>query len=114
MVYGHGFRNVGGFSGEYWDRSGVDRCSPDGDDALRRQLLSELSEWSVEETVADDRDLGGVQVSLEGELYVVAGKGFCFEEGFSLLSVFCLEKDVYLACVGCDVYVCRACYVFTV
>ena len=41
--------------------------------------------------MADDRDLGGVQVFVEGELYVVAGKGFCFEEGFSLLLVFGLE-----------------------
>ena len=44
MIDGDGFRNVGGVGGEYKDGSGIDGCSADGDDALRRQLLSELGE----------------------------------------------------------------------
>ena len=36
-------------------------------------------------------------MSVELELDVVAGKGFCFQEGFGLLLGFCLKKDVLLA-----------------
>ena len=72
VVNGDGFGNVGRVGGENQDGGGVDRCSADGDDALRRQLLSELGKWGVAEEVANNGYLGGVEVSMEGKLYVVA------------------------------------------
>ena len=47
MVDGDGFGVVGGVCGEDKYGDGVYRSSSDGDDALRRQLLSEFGERSV-------------------------------------------------------------------
>ena len=49
-------------------------------------------------------------MSVELELDVVAGKGFCFQEGFGLLLGFCLKKDVLLALGWEHVNVCSSCY----
>ena len=108
MVNGDCFEDVCGVGIQDDGGSTVDGGSSDGDDALRRQLLSELKKGSVLEEVAYNGYLGGV-VSMECERDVMTGECFGFEEGFSLFFGLLFGQGCVLAAGGSAVDVSGVC-----